>query len=156
MAAHGIYEDVEAVLSAGCEECEWRAKNLLIALAQMEPEQIDRAWRRAIAWNRDGLIPNEAERPLFELINAFARLLARRKVLHYGHVPGEPRPGFRLVLELGGAAMGGAEDMASAIEDVGRDLRGGRREGLVWDRNGNAAGSWSLTMPELYGEAERQ
>ena len=73
MAAHGIHKDVEAVLSAGCEECEWRAKNLLIAL-----------------------------------------------------------------------------------EDVARDLRGGFPEGLMWDANGNAVGSWSLTLPEHDLEAERQ
>ncbi len=147
MAAHAIHDDVEAVLCAGCEECEWRAKNLPVALAQMDPEQIDRAWRRAIAWKRDELLPNEAEVPLFEVINAFALLLSQRKVLAYGEVPGEPKRGFRLVLELGNAAMSEPEDVARALRDVGRDLLRGYPEALVKDRNGNTVGSWSLSPP---------
>lgn len=154
MAVHGIHDDVDAVLCAGCEECEWRARNLPVALAQMDPEQIDRAWRRAIACNRDELIANEAERPLFEVIHAFAVLLGRRKVLPYGDVPGEPKPGFRLVLELGNAAMSEAEDVAGALQDVRRDLQRGYTEALVSDRDGNTVGSWSLTLPESASEGE--
>ncbi len=147
MAAHGIHTDGDAVLCAGCEECEWRAKNLAVALAQMDPEHIDRAWRRVIAWKTNRLLPNETERPLLELIHAFALLLSRRKVLPYGQVPGEPKPGFRLVLELGDAPMSDAHDVSVALQDVVLDLRRGYPEGLVWDRNGDAVGSWSLTLP---------
>jgi hypothetical protein len=156
MAVHGIHDDVDAVLCAGCEECEWRARNLPVALAQMDPEQIDRAWWRAIASSRDELLPNQAERPLFEVIHTFAVLLGRRKVLPYGEVPGEPMPGFRLVLELGNAAMSDAEDVAGALQDVGRDLQRGYAEALVSDRNGNTVGSWSLTLPDSTDEDEVQ
>ncbi len=148
MAVHSVHPDVEAVLCAGCEECEWRAKNLPAALAQMEPERVDRAWRRVIAWKTGRLAPNEAELPLFEVIHAFALLLSRRKVVPYGEVPGGPKPGFRLLLELGNAAMSDAHDVSIALQDVVLDLRHGYREGLVRDRDGNAVGAWSLNAPK--------
>jgi len=88
MAAHSVHDDVDAVLCAGCEECEWRERHPAIALAQMDPEQIDVAWRRAIAWHRGELTPNDAERSLLELINTFALLLSRREVLAHGTLPG--------------------------------------------------------------------
>jgi hypothetical protein len=156
MAAHAIHDDVEAVLCAGCEECEWRAKNLPVALAQMDPEQIDHAWRRAIAWTRDELLPNEAELPLFEVIHAFALLLGQRKVLAYGEVPGEPKPGFRLVLELGNTAMSEPEDVAHALTDVRRGLLCRYPEALIKDRNGNTVGRWSLTLPPRRGAGDDQ
>jgi hypothetical protein len=154
MAAHSVHGDHEAVLCAGCEECEWRARNLPVALAQMDPEQIDRAWRRALAWSTDELLPNEAERPLLEMIRAFALLLSRRKVLPYGTLPGEPKPGFHLVLELGNAAMSEPEDVASALRDLRREVQRGYTEALVSDRDGNTVGSWSLTLPGRAGESE--
>jgi hypothetical protein len=154
MAAHGVHQDRDAVLCSGCEECEWRATRLPVALAQMEPEQLDRAWRRAIAWRSGELIANEAERELFEAIDAFARLLSRRKVLPYGQLPGKPRPGFRLVLELTGTAMSDPADVALTLNEVAHDVRGGFPEGLVWDRDGHPVGSWSLTLPENGGRTE--
>jgi hypothetical protein len=156
MAAHGIHNDVGAVLCAGCEECEWRARNLPVALAQMDPETIDRAWRRALAWKTDRLVPNAAERPLFETIHAFALLLSQRKVLPYGEAPGDSKPGFRLTLELGNAAMSDEHDVAIALQDVVLDLRAGYPEGLVRDRNGNAVGAWSLTMPPYESADDRR
>lgn len=147
MAAHGIHDDGEAVLCAGCQECEWRAGNLPVALAHMEAETIERAWRRAVASHRDELVPNAAERPLFQVIHTFALLLSQRNVLPYGEVPGDAKPGFRLMLELGNASMTDDHDVSIALQDVVLDLRTGFTEGLVRDRDGNAVGAWSLTVP---------
>lgn len=154
MAVHAIHVDTDAVLCAGCEECEWRANNLAVALAQMDPEEIDRAWRRAIAWKTGRLLPNEAELPLFEVIHAFALLLSRRKVLPYGQLPGAPRPGFRLLLGLGNATMSDAHDVSIALQDVVLDLRHGYPEGLVRDRDGNTVGAWSLDAPKRETDRE--
>jgi hypothetical protein len=88
MAAHAAHDDPDAILCAGCDECEWRARHPAIALAQMDPERIDTAWRRAVAWHRGELAPNEGEVALLELINAFALLLSKRNVLRYGTLPG--------------------------------------------------------------------
>lgn len=156
MAVHGIHNDADAVLCAGCEECEWRANNLPSALAQMDPEHIDRAWRRAIAWKTGRLLPNEAELPLFEVIHTFALLLSRRKVLPYGQLPGEPKPGFRLLLELGNATMSDAHDVSIALQDVVLDLRGGYPEGLMRDRDGNTVGAWLLDACASQSGAEEQ
>jgi hypothetical protein len=79
-----VHDDPDAILCAGCEECEWRARHPALALAQMDPERIDTAWRRALAWQRGELAPNQGEVPLLELINAFALLLSSRNVLPYG------------------------------------------------------------------------
>jgi hypothetical protein len=154
MAVHGIHTDVDAVLCAGCEACEWHANNLPVALCQLDPEHIDQAWRRVIAWKTNQLLPNEAELPLLEVIHAFALLLSRRKVLPYGQLPGEPKPGFRLLLELGNAPMSDAHDVSIALQDVVLDLRHGYPEGLVWDRAGKAVGSWSLELPGTANEGE--
>ncbi len=147
MAAHGIHEDSEAVLCSGCEECEWRSRNLEVALSQMEPETIERAWRRMLAWKKNQLVPNEAERRLLEIIHAFAVLLSRRQVLPYGIPPEKPRPGFRLTLELGDPSMSDAHDVSIALQDVVLDLRYGLPKGVVSDRRGKAIGAWSLSLP---------
>ncbi len=147
MASHGIHHDVEAVLCAGCHECEWRAGNLPVALAHMEPETIERAWRRALASHREELVPNAAERPLLQVIHTFALLLSQRNVLPYGQAPGDAKPGFRLTLELGNASMTDDLDVSIALQDVVLDLRTGYTQGLVMDRDGNAVGAWSLTLP---------
>jgi len=156
MASHGIHDDVEAVLCAGCHECEWRAGNLPVALAHMEPETLDRAWRRALASHRGKLVPNAAERPLFEVIHTFALLLSQRNVLPYGQAPGETKPGFRLTLELGNPSMTDDLDVSIALQDVVLDLRTGYRQGLVRDRNGNPVGAWSLSLPPYESADDRR
>jgi len=88
MAAHSVHDDPDAILCAGCEECEWRARHPAIALAQMDPETLEAAWRRAVAWRRGELAPNPGELALLELINVFALLLSTRQVLPYGTLPG--------------------------------------------------------------------
>ena len=46
-------------------------------------------------------------------------------------------------------------DVSIALQDVVLDLRTGYTEGLVTDRDGNAVGAWSLTLP-ITGERDPQ
>jgi len=40
-------------------------------------------------------------------------------------------------------------DVSIALQDVVFDLRTGYTEGLVRNRDGNAVGAWSLTLPPV-------
>lgn len=59
----------------------------------------------------------------------------------------ERESGFVLSIGLGNAAMSEAEHVSQALEELAQAIADGRREGNVFDGNGNTVGHWSLTEP---------
>jgi hypothetical protein len=73
------------ILHDGCHECELRARNPAIALKLMDKPTFQRAWDRAYAWQKEGLIPGELECAVLETIWVVRNLSAAT-----GVVAGEP------------------------------------------------------------------
>ncbi len=51
---------------------------------------------------------------------------------------------FTVSIEFGNDAMQTGTDVADALDDIARKLRGGYESGSVRDINGNTVGSWQL------------
>lgn len=84
----GYHED--QVLHDGCSECEHRAKHLDVALAVMDPERFDKAWKRAAAVYGN---PGEgdyhlakAEEPVLQALYG-VQVQLQRVGLKLGHLP---------------------------------------------------------------------
>jgi hypothetical protein len=67
------------VLVTGCDECEYRSKNLAEAIEHMDVDSFARAWARATTWQHEGLQDiSYAEVPLLRALWAMQLQLERR------------------------------------------------------------------------------
>lgn len=78
------------VLADGCGECRYRSEHPDVAVAHMDPQSFATAWKRAAAWQRDGLGDvSAAEVPVLRVLWALA-VQFERLGFPIGDVPADP------------------------------------------------------------------
>lgn len=83
--------DPAQILHDGCAECEERSRSRSHGIANLDPANFARAWRRAALRNVGALYSrvSQAERPMLDVLWA-VQVQLEKKGLRIGYLPNDP------------------------------------------------------------------